>query len=938
MGLNRSRVFTKKRRVSSLAHAFVSTAIRDTSVPPSPISLSDNSLHGTDLEPAKTNLEQPYSSAQLSRAAAQSVRLACQNSSIHDAFLIVHSLRMSERCYKRLSNPRKQLLKDVAIDFGKAVPSCLSIHSLIHALYRKGYTDEAIGVVSQVLADHPNLQLRERTVEIISKSLIDTDLQALRDGTFRGQLQNWKNHFVPFLRYRDLKRMNLSSSRTNLAAQLFFAARHHRKQKTRQMFQQLIDACLLQGEIIVVAFLFAFLVKQWQVRQALSADSTDDTKEKAEWISHVVTSYGDAQTGRMDLYTNASLLNDATSLSRTLKLIKATISGLTTPESHAVQPTYEEAVQALAILAGMLSEGLLRNSSVATLISILTSFPSSPRALVFTQKKGCPGCYERRDAREYFDEVLDEVLTQVTTGGSYTGYKLSTYNSILHYALSRKLSPSTGESIIRRMQKHSIAPDTNTLNILLRAGTRLRRRDMSEAVLSVFRERKESMLDSSSEMGNPEDVVGVQVTSSHDSSAQDPVTVDSDSARQALGMEERRVAIRYTLPDSTLAMLPEKLRAVFLEEFKINLSSISDVNISTDISTLCAFIEHLIKTGSPGSVVDIVFYLIPELKLLNDSISRSRSRKDVQCYQRRAEERAAALGPYFLTSVLSAVVKIGSTGLADRIWELAKKAEKRSWELCSSQTAGQDRTYPWVLPTAAYTLMLQCYAAEMRRGLRLLCMKTNRKLNWTPQNGERHVWSWAEHVTRRLKWAREKSGFDVGRLKGAEIIESMKTSGQQLYSQLMDEQKETSPPHVNIQLPVPDERFFNAALRLLGSLPGSFIPERRTSPSHWRRLNKRQLDFYLKEGKINFPQDAFLIELVKEMHAAGFHVPDGYKHMLIGVYIPPPSGEVIHKRLPSPYGDPPKRYKSHYLHTSKIRGLPVSYPVTVRQIAAQITE
>ena len=946
-GRNRLRDFPDKRRVSSLAHVFVSTAIRDTSIPPSPVSLSDTSHHGNggndgdDNTPSNSGPQPLYTAAQLSRAAAQSIRLACQNSSIHEAHLIVHSLRMSERCYKRPNKPQKHLLKSVAIDFGRVVPSGLSVHSLIHGLYRKGYTNEVIGVVTQVISEDPNLQLRGRTVDIISKSLISADAQELQDSTFRGQLQSWKNQFVPFLRYRDLKQMDwtsINSSRTRLAAQLFFAARQHKKQRTKQMFQQLVDACLLQGEIIVVAFLFAFLIKQWQMRLALSADSTDDSTEKAEWVKHVVRSYGDTLSdGRIDVDPRASIADDGGSLSRTLKYIKSAIFSLPSPMPHAVQSTYEEAAQALAILAGMLSEGLIRNEAAASLISILTSFPSDPKVYVQTQKKGCPGVYNRRFAREYFDEVLDEVLKQVTTEGKDPGYRLSAYNSILHYALHRKLSPTMGESVLKRMQTSTknILPDSITVNILLSAGTRLRRRDMTELNLSILYKREELPQSGISENNCSEE--SVQTVSGHvGDSLQDPILINSRF--HTLAMEGDRDITKYVLPESTLAMVPENLRAIFSDDFSIDVPSMSDVQMDPDIYTLCAFIEHLVKTGSPGSVVDIIFHLIPELSLLNVSTRRSCSVENIQDKQRRAEERAAALGPHLLTSVLNAIVKLGRTGLADRIWNLAKKAEKRSWELSCSQTTEQIKFYPWVLPIAAYTLMLQCYGSEMRKGLRMLCLRAEVGNNWKPAEYERHVLGWARHVLYRLQRKRERrTPYDVARIRGAEILISATTCGERIYTQLMDGQKEGHLTHEDIhksmQLPVPDERFFNAALRLFGSLPGSYILEDRASPCQWRRINKRQLDSYLKTGRINFPHDPLLIGLVKEMHNAGFGVPEGYKHRFIGVYIPPPSGETIRKPFPSsPYHECPKPFHTRRLHDSKRRGLPVSKKRKIRQI------
>ena len=81
--------------------------------------------------------------------------------------------------------------------------------------------------------------------------------------------------------------------------------------------------------------------------------------------------------------------------------------------------------------------------------------------------------------------------------------------------------------------------------------------------------------------------------------------------------------------------------------------------------------------------------------------------------------RAASLGPDFFVAVLNALCKAGKTGLTERVWLLAKQAERISW------VAGD--IPPWFLPCACiyyHDAVLCCRG--LRKGLAMVRTRRRR--------------------------------------------------------------------------------------------------------------------------------------------------------------------------------------------------------------------
>ncbi|GAA5908015.1 hypothetical protein JCM6882_000199 [Rhodosporidiobolus microsporus] len=145
--------------------------------------------------------------------------------------------------------------------------------------------------------------------------------------------------------------------------------------------------------------------------------------------------------------------------------------------------------------------------------------------------------------------------------------------------------------------------------------------------------------------------------------------------------------------------------------------------------TLPIFLAHLTRTASFDEVERIVFQLLPELDQRAQS-SRSSGHSAAAAAEDDSTPRqpfASSLPPalpppltgrtpYLYTTLLSCVVRSGRIGLAERIFRNARWAAERSRE--PLQEGGPARE-GWVLPQHAYTVMLQLYAAEVKRGQQL---------------------------------------------------------------------------------------------------------------------------------------------------------------------------------------------------------------------------
>ncbi|GAA5950820.1 hypothetical protein JCM21900_002028 [Sporobolomyces salmonicolor] len=166
-------------------------------------------------------------------------------------------------------------------------------------------------------------------------------------------------------------------------------------------------------------------------------------------------------------------------------------------------------------------------------------------------------------------------------------------------------------------------------------------------------------------------------------------------------------------------------------------------NLTND-HTLPVLLTHMTRTASFDELESIVFRIVPELdmtpRLTAPTVyppSHSTSSKPLPLAvtipppPRRSSAftpsppPSTGRSPYLYTTLLHALACAGRIGLAERVFRNARwAAELSRSEPAPRAQPGSSEEKPrrrrgWVLPPHAFTIMLQMYAAELRRGRQL---------------------------------------------------------------------------------------------------------------------------------------------------------------------------------------------------------------------------
>ncbi|KAF8583959.1 hypothetical protein K439DRAFT_1263072, partial [Ramaria rubella] len=423
-------------------------------------------------------------------------------------------------------------------------------------------------------------------------------------------------------------------------------------------------------------------------------------------------------------------------------------------------------------------------------------------------------------------------------------------------------------------RKPPLHPDVVTYNTLLRSATLLSRNDVAIKVLEKFRSRQE----------NSEHFV---------TTGPAPPLLEGQSLRRERRLRhptaQRIQSEQIIVPDFVNTATQPLMRA--------------------DLYTLSTYITHLVSIGRPDMVADSIFRLLPELHIIdhpatNPSI-REWSREER--LQRRQEciIRAVKYGPFVFSTLLNALQKAGRTGLAERVWQLARQAERASW-----MPHAPPDIIPWCLPIEAYTSIMQCYSSESKKGL--ACIQGTRfsrtlsefysftqpGVTRSPQgrSGKIFVKGWAYFFSRMQ--AREQ-GFqdaqlplraETARAVGWLLHRTMRKSAISVWQELMEVQpdslSEFSPTRMarlqGLKFPEPDARFFNVVLDIFGRRPHIQARRIRPSPSWWVRKLRIAQEHYGTSGWLSLANDHALVEVAKEMAQAGHALPLGLRRALVG--------------------------------------------------------
>ncbi|CAL1716567.1 unnamed protein product [Somion occarium] len=846
-------------------------------MPPTPDNLPLSSEHTTPMTPA-----------QMSRAASHAVRLCVRSGAVMEACYILNSLHGSIEDGPGGLGP----LEDIGpmpeglkpITFGQEVSPRLSSHCFLHAMVRAGSVGRAARFAELMMAR--GTRMRSKTLEAIIQGLCSDPQSQIKAKAIRLADIAKQGRRPPML---ELDADCVNDAYTRAAIRILQIARKYSQRRTERMFSTIIGACLLQGEIIVGCLLFVLLVKDWQARHAMltPVDSGDANSEET------VQGKDKGRLYRLRQLDHNQSTPKVSSMTSILQEIEAVLAKRPQePEDHVA---FEEALQALANLAMLVEQGLAPFPQLSPLLRAFWSCPKVPHRVWILQDNAVV----QVKAYDYFHEVLLRIIYSLK---HYSDPPLRlpqldrvSYNSLLHYALRHRISPGLADSVLRHMLEHRkrpLKPDVGTYNVLLRSSTLLRNSDMATAVIHAFRR------DTRNQKLMPEDEPSVPKT------------------KECIPYRMRQIVRRYpdTYETSTWGERRDSYRDIARTVVGL------DVKLPADNITVSSYIMHLTSTGRPHLVALLIFRLIPELHIVDHPSGAD----DAEQKERRKEnreaclKRAASFGPHFFAAVLNALVKAGKTGLAERVWLLALQAQRASWI-----PGFVENVKPWCLTIHSYTSMMQCYAREACRPMPIHMLDSATVPDWTPRDNL-HVRGWAGVVHMRQALQKVPRRM-AGRRMGMMVFRSLASGGEDVLHALRDLRK--FGPEIEIppeSLPVPDARFFNAALMLFGRDPSL---AKHRSANQWRRRLDFSMRSFSRYGTVARLPHPALQEIGEAMVANGYSIPPAFRHFFVGRL---PVGLLADWNKPefdySPYAFPPTThlpYRSNRIPVTKTRGLPV---------------
>ncbi|KAH9978267.1 hypothetical protein BGW80DRAFT_1443371 [Lactifluus volemus] len=817
--------------------------------------------------------------AEVSRASAAAVRISVTRGAIWDGFHLWHSLHWSARQYHKSDSQsaplppfRSPITSFVPIDFGQPVSTRLAGHSLLHCLLRAGETKAAAMLTEQMMSYGE--ELHPLSFNILLRQLHPSAIP----GSPRPIYDRLRNLVPRPLGPEVLELQNVmpADPLTRFAVRLLSKAREHRWQRTTGMYESVLRACLIQGEILVASLLLALLLKDYQLRRACRRVAAEaESMGAPDTLAYVQSKIPEAPSRGFNLLPcrkSYFLFHNVTDF---LKKHCARVD----------DPLFHEASQALANLAGALDARTIPYVDLAMLIRVLYSYPQCDHDVWITLPSG-----EQRscNAYDYFHGVLFNLLRPVPDRHSpvhnpsqLPALTLQSYNALLNYAMRFRHSLMLTDRVLHHMtncRKPPLAPNMTTYNILLRGSTLMRRNDIAESILRIIRQRI------------PSNQVDVSIP--YFPPAFPPATFQGRSQNNKTSEPDSRLNKKrlHSLHFHHL------LEDVFNSELII--PEPKDL-LEPDNTLLTTYMAHLVATGRPDAVAILIIRLIPGLA----TPSKSLTHEELVSRWHTSVARAVALGPHFYAVALNALRKAGLYGLAERVWTLACAAEEKSLQC--------DSTTPWCLSVHSYTAMLQMYASATRGWL------------FDGDAGCRKVMGteWVGLSQRSRHPRRAMSGLQ----KGMQIFRALSLAPNKVREAAARARSEGQKWKIVPSPPRADARFYNAALSLVSRWPGMAQRSvRHETPWRWHRMLEKAHQDFTRTGHKPHGWMPELEEVTKSMTDAGYALPVGFRLRLVGRDEQlPMKGKVDLKSRPYSFGWwTGSRFAAHRIPTAKRKGLP----------------
>jgi hypothetical protein len=389
-----------------------------------------------------------------------------------------------EKTYQNIETPRKNSSEQPTLeDRAKvaAIQARLSAHTVAHALLRRGRAVEASRFVE--LCMERNIRIHYRTFRATFNLLcprVDHQVDTVGPPSHVTVL--------PPSEVGQTSRPNLQDASqvyTAAALSLLRSARQSRHGRASWMYDRIIDACLLQGEVLTAALLFVALVRDWMLRKAIkeslhnppSHPSAPEQRPDLDWQEarrlgmdwHPELTFPQPRAGMLHRIISATGLDESPNVVKRYK--------------WPVRPPDADALSALYALIQSLQSGELQRTSVGALWPLLRTMASLPRE-------------KHRSAEDY--ERCHSTLLSLCADSAENALKerldLQSYNVLLRYALRHRRSPELGLAVLRRLCEHH-DPNAMTWNILLREATLMQANVVVHALIAHLAARHPGTVD-----------------------------------------------------------------------------------------------------------------------------------------------------------------------------------------------------------------------------------------------------------------------------------------------------------------------------------------------------------------------------------------------------------------------------------------------------------
>jgi hypothetical protein len=203
------------------------------------------------------------------------------------------------------------------------------------------------------------------------------------------------------------------------------------------------------------------------------------------------------------------------------------------------------------------------------------------------------------------------------------------------------------------------------------------------------------------------------------------------------------------------------------------------IRTADDLYRFTAYVQHLAKTSQRDKLARLINTLIPYLDTqsyasLPEQATTQEMKHELQGRTALARQ-AMSLPPRMYVVLLGVLQQAGKIGLAERIWNIAQQGSETSIRLAKRHhektQAGQSvpsspsRVPPWYLPEHAYTIMMNMYEAERRKGT---------------VGGRKVIKGW---------------GHNAGFQESSDPASSARTMSHRIYQQAVRAAHQTPPPH-----------------------------------------------------------------------------------------------------------------------------------------------